>query len=124
MAHLPAYMEEILANGKVDTPEMETLRRELYADGKIDRREADWMVELHNRVQRRGPGWEDFFYKVIKDYLLADGKIDAEETAWLRQLILADGRVDTREKKFLHELKGEARQTSPEFEAFYAECFK
>jgi hypothetical protein len=55
MAHLPAYMEEILANGKVDTPELETLRRELYADGQIARREADWLVEMHKRIQRRGP---------------------------------------------------------------------
>jgi tellurite resistance protein len=124
MAHLPAYMEEILANGKVDTPELETLRRELYADGKIDRREADWLVEMHKRIQRRGPAWEEFFYQAVKDHLLADGTIDAEETAWLRQLILADGLVDTREKKFLHELKGEAKQTSPEFEAFYAQCMK
>ena len=124
MAHLPAYMEEILANGKVDTAELETLRRELYADGKVDRREADWLVELHKRIQRRGPGWEDFFYQAIKDHLLADHKIDAQETAWLRQMILEDGLVDTREKKLLNELKGEAQQTSPEFEALYAECMR
>jgi len=124
MAHLPAYMEEILANGKVDTPEMETLRRELYADGKIDRREADWLVEMHKRIQRRGPGWEEFFYQAVKDHLLADGTIDAEETAWLRQMIFEDGLVDAREKKLLHELKGEAKQTGPEFEALYAQCMK
>jgi tellurite resistance protein len=124
MAHLPAYMEEIPANGKVDTADLERLRRELYADGKIDRREADWLVEMHKRIQRRGPAWEEFFYQAIKDHLLADGKIDAEEAAWLRQLIFEDGLVDGREKKLLHELKGEAKQTSPEFEALYAQGMK
>ena len=124
MAHLPTFMEGILANGKVDTPELETIRRELYADGKIDRREADWLVEMHKRIQRPGPAWEELFYKAIKDHLLADGRIDAEETAWLRQMIFAAGKVDAREKKLLHQLKGEAKQTSPEFEALYKECMK
>ena len=97
------------------------LRRELYADGKIDRREADWLVELHKRVQRVSPGFEDFFYRAIKDHILADGTIDAEEAAWLRQMLSDGDKTGDRRKRFLHQLKGEARQVSPEFQALYDE---
>src|SRR5437763_4800988 len=109
-------MQDILADGKVEGPEIEQLRQVLYADGKIDRPEADFLVELHKRVQRRSPGFEQFFYKAIKDHILADGQISAGETAWLRQMLWADGKIDDAERKFLHELKGEAREVSAEFE--------
>ncbi len=124
MANFRELEERILADGKVDSQEIELLRRELYADGKIDRQEADFLVELHKRVQHRTPAFEKFFYQAIKDYILADGRIDAEEAAWLRQLLFADGKIDDEERKFLHELKGEARQTGAEFDALFAECMR
>ncbi len=124
MANLRAIEEKILANGRVDTPELELLRKELYADGKIDREEADFLVELHKRVQHKTPAFEHFFYQAIKAHILADGKIDAEESAWLRQMLFDDGKIDDHERKFLHELKGEAKQVGPEFEALWKECMK
>jgi hypothetical protein len=117
-------MEDILANGKVEGNELEVLRRELYADGKIDRREADLLVEMHKRLQRAPPAFEEFFYRAIKDHILTDGRIDTEEVGWLRQMLRADQRITAREKKFLHELRGEAKQTCPEFEVLCKECGK
>ena len=124
MATLQQIEQDILDTGKVDSRHLEVLRRELYADGKIDRREADFLAELHKRVQRPNPAFEDFFYKAIKDHILADGRIDAEEAAWLRQLLFADGKIQDEERKFLHELKGQAKQLSPEFEALYRDSIK
>lgn len=125
MANLRQLMVELLSKGRVDSQDMEHLRRELYADGKIDREEADFLVELHKRIQRpNGPAWEDFFYKAIKDHILADGSIDAEEAAWLRQMLWQDGQIDDRERKFLHELHGEARQVSPEFQSVFDEAMR
>jgi hypothetical protein len=115
---------DILANGKVEGPELEVLRRLLYAGGKIDRRGADFLVELHKRVQHRTPAFEHFFYQAIKDHILAHGRIDAEEAAWLRRMLFADGKIDDQERKFLHELKGEARQVGREFEVLFAESMK
>lgn len=124
MPNLRQLLTDVLANGKVEGQEIERLRRELYADGKVGRPEADCLVQMHKQLQRKTPGFENFFYQAIKDHLLADGKIDAEEVTWLRQMLDHDGRVDERERKFLHELRGEARERSPEFEALYAECSK
>jgi polyhydroxyalkanoate synthesis regulator phasin len=124
MLHLRQIEQAILANGRVDGPELAELSRQLYASGKIERREADFLVELHKRVQHRSPAFEQFFYQAIKDHILADGRIDAEEAAWLRQMFFADGKIDDEERKFLHELKGEAKQASREFDALFEASMK
>jgi hypothetical protein len=121
MVELRQIEHDILANGRVDGPELEVLRRQLYADGKVDRRGADFLVELHKRVQHLTPAFEQFFYRAIKDHILARGRIDAEETAWLRRMLFADGKITDEERKFLHELKGEADQVSREFEVLFGE---
>lgn len=114
----------ILATGKVDSHELEVLRKQIYAGGKIDRPKADFLVELHKRVQHLTPAFEQFFYQAIKDHILAQGRIDVEEAAWLRRMFFADGKFEDEERKFLHELKGEAQQVSREFEALFAESMK
>jgi len=124
MLHLREIEQTILANGRVDGPELEALRRQLYAGGKIDRRDADFLVELHKRVQHMTPAFEHFFYQAIKDHILGHGRIDAEEAAWLRRMLFADGRIKDEERKFLHELKGEAKQVSREFELLFEESMK
>src|SRR5262245_20508064 len=124
MPELRKIEQDILASGKIDSPELEVLRRRLYAGGKIDRRGADFLVELHKLVQHLNPGFEQFFYRAVKDHLLADGRIDAEEAAWLRRVLLADGKIDDEGRKLLHELKGEAGRVSPEFEALFMESMK
>src|SRR5689334_12727942 len=79
----------MLARGRVDSHELDTLREQLYAGGKIGRREADFLAELHKRVQHRTPAFEHFFYQAVKDHVLADGGVNAEEAAWLRRLLFA-----------------------------------
>ena len=103
MLNLRQIEESILATGKLDGRELEILRQQLFADGKIDRRKADFLVELHKRVQHINPAFEQFFYQAIKDHLLSNGRINAEETAWLRQMLYADVTIKDEERKFLHE---------------------
>src|SRR5690348_14394389 len=124
MQQLRQIQHDILATGKIDGPELEVLRRQLYADGKIDRTKADFLVELHKRVQHSTPAFEQFFYQAIKDHILSDGWIDGENAAWLRRMLCADGKIADEERKFLHELKGEAKKVSREFERLFAECMK
>lgn len=124
MLRLRQIEQDIMSTGRVDGPELELLRRQIYANGKIERAEADFLVELHKRVQHLTPAFEHFFYKAIKDHILANGRIDAEEATWLRQLLFADGKIDDQERKFLHELKGEAKQVSREFEELLTDSLK
>ena len=124
MQKLRRIEQHILATGKVDTPELDMLRQELHVHGMIDRQEADFLVELHKRVQHLSPAFEQFFYQAIKVHILAQGRINGEETAWLQRMLFADGKFDDEERKFLHELKGEARQVSPEFDVLFGESMK
>jgi hypothetical protein len=124
MMQLRGIEQTILANGRVDGPELEALRRQLYAGKKIERPTADFLVELHKRVQHRTPAFEHFFYQAIKDHILAQGRINAEETAWLRRMLFADGKFEDEKRKFLHELKGEAKEIGEEFDSLFAECMK
>lgn len=124
MLELRRMEQDILAKGKVDTHELELLRGQLYAEGKIGRPQADFLVELHKRVPHLTPAFEHFFYQAVKDHILADGRIDAEEADWLRRLLFADGKIDDQERKLLHQLKGEAKQVSREFEVLFEESMK
>src|SRR6476646_2337534 len=124
MLDLRQIEHDILAKGRVNGPELEVLRRQLYDSGTIGRQEADFLVELHKRVQHLTPAFERLFYQAIKDHILTHGRIDVEETAWLRRMLFADGKIDDGERKFLHELKGEAREVCAEFEALFKECMK
>lgn len=124
MQELRRIEQDILVTGKVDSDHLEALDRRLYANGTIGRPEADFLVELHKRVQRPNPAFEELFYRVIKDHILAGDRIDAEGTAWLRQVLFADGQIMDEERKLLHELRGEAQKLSPEFEALFREAMK
>jgi len=124
MLQLRQIEQDIMATGKVSGQELKVLREQMYVSGKIDRRGADFLVEIHKRVQHLTPAFEHFFYQAIKDHILGHGRIDAEEADWLRQMLFADGIIDDKERKFLHELKGEAKQVSQEFEVLFAECMK
>src|SRR5947209_1885446 len=124
MLKLRQVEQDIMATGKVNPTELELLRQELHARGGIDRQGADFLVELHKRVQHKNPAFDQFFYRAIKDHILAHGRINAEETSWLRRMLFADGKIDDQERKFLHELKGEAKQISREFEVLFEESMK
>ena len=124
MLHLREIEKVILANGKVDSNRLEELRVALYAGGKVGRPAADFLVELHKRVQHPNPAFEHLFYQTIKDHVLVDGRVGAEEAAWLRRMLFTDGKIDDEERKFLHELKGEIQQVSQEFEVLYKESMK
>jgi uncharacterized tellurite resistance protein B-like protein len=115
-------MAEVLADGKIDSREVESLTALLYADGVLDREEADFLVLRHKRVARVTPAFEKFVYRAIRDHVLTDGRIDSEEAAWLRQVVFADGEADEREKKLIRELRGQAGHACPEFEALDWDC--
>lgn len=124
MQELRRIEQDILVRGRVDSDHLEALRLAVYAGGAVGRPAADVLVELHKRVQHPNPAFEHFFYRAIKDHVLVDGRVDADEAKWLRRMLFADGKIDDAERKFLHELKGEARDVSPEFEALFAEAMK
>jgi hypothetical protein len=123
-------LNAFLADGTIDDAEVRLLQRELWADGKIDAKEVQFLIDLRNRAQKKAkakkeevnPKFETLFFKAIEENVLRDGRITAKEANWLRKMLFADRKIDANEKKFLSRIKKAARRTSPEFDQLYQEC--
>lgn len=104
----------ILEDGVIDAEEVETLRERLYADGVIDRGEADLLFDLNDAVSGRAnaPSWQTLFVEAIADHLLQDeqspGEVDETEGNWLISRIEGDGEYDAVERALLAHLKEKA----------------
>ncbi len=111
-----------LADGRIDTREVNILRKELFADQRIDKSELEFLYELRQAAQSYVRDFEELFVQAVKSNILADGVITAKEVAWLRKAIFADAKVDAIEKRLLSELRAGAQSTCPEFEQLCQEC--
>jgi hypothetical protein len=124
-------IQAILADGKIDEAEVRLLRKELWADKRIDADEVKFLIELRNAAQKKSKGgrvnpkFEQLFFRAIEQNVMKDGKIDANEARWLRTMLFADGKIDANEKKFLNRLrKAAAGKTSPAFDRLYQDCMR
>ena len=121
-------LSAFLADGVIDDTEVKILKKELWADGKIDQDEVEFLIDLRNLAQKKAKkgklksAFEKLFFKAIEQNVLADGTVDDEEARWLRAMLFADKKIDANEKKFLARLKKAARSTSPAFDKLYEEC--
>src|SRR3954471_20606855 len=89
--------QRFMTRRRLDDDDAEELRRALLSDdGKISRKEADFLVRLRERVPERTPGFERFFYKALRDHLLDDDLLSATEAKWLLDVLLADDKIDER----------------------------
>ena len=114
-------MRALLADNQIDEREVAILRKEFFADKRIDRAELDFLLEAKKKAKSAVPAFDKLLFEAVRSSLLADGKITAEEVTWLRNWIMADGKVDDAEKKLLKELRLLADHVCPEFTAMYNE---
>src|SRR5438093_5392982 len=90
----------VLADGVIEDGEVKVLKKELYKDGVIDRKEVEFLIDLRNQAQKKAKGeplsatFEKFFFKAIEDNVLEDGVITGSEAKWLRTMLYADGKID------------------------------
>lgn len=111
-----------LADGRIDTKESQIIKNEIWADGKLDRSELEFLLDLKKNAQSVVGEFNKMLFAALKAAVLDDGSIDAKEAGWLRKFLYADGKIDDEEKKFLQELKAGAKSTCPEFDALYKEA--
>lgn len=116
--------EALLADGRIDTREVEILRKSLFADARIDKSELEFLADLRKSAKSTVKEFMKLFIDAVKNHVLADGVITDTEAAWLRKTIFADNKVDADEIQLLKELKQLAKKTSPEFDKLYNECVK
>ncbi len=124
MADLQKLKAVVLADGTIDTEEVDLICRELYADSKIDQEVVDFLIGLRNDAYWVCPTFERLCFDFAKYHLLADGSLDAEKAAWLRSMLFADRKISEREKRFLRELRDQAQHVSHEFQELYDDCLQ
>ncbi len=122
-------LDAILADGTIDENEVKILKKELYADGKIDKQEFAFLVELREAAHKKAKGadlhpkFEALFFDVVQQRILSEaGVLSKDAVTVLRQVIFADKKVDESEKKFLTKLKKAVTKQNAEFDKLCAEC--
>ena len=119
MGKLEQLKKNLLADGVIDKEEVAQLREVLYADGVIDAEEVEFLFELNDAVSGKdnAPEWQEFFVEAVSDNILADGEIDEEEVKMLSEKISGDGQVDETGKALLLNLKAKAKNFPAALEA-------
>jgi uncharacterized membrane protein YebE (DUF533 family) len=127
---LPELAKEITADGVVDAAEVKKIRERVFADGKIDREEADFLFSINNKVsgQKNDPGWKALFIEALSKHVLEDekspGEIDDDEASYLVSKIQADGVVDDVELSLLAEIMAKAKKTPEKLQYFVLDAMK
>ena len=124
MTDFAALKKSILADGVIDEQEVKTLRKILYEDGKIDRKEANFLFELNDAVSGKSnhSSWKTLMVDAISSHVLDDetspGEIDDSEAKWLISKIQKDGVIDDVEKAILIHIQKKSKKISPKLESF------
>ena len=111
-----------LADGRIDTKETTIIKNAIWADGKLDKSELEFLLDLKKSATSVVREFNHMLFSALKAAVLADGDISESEAAWLRKFLYADGKIDEDEKRFLQELKQGAKATCPAFEQLYKDA--
>jgi len=120
----------VVAGGIVDAAAVQGLRKRIYADGVVDREEADFLFSVNDAVsgKKNSPGWKDFFVEAITKHVLEDetspSTVDCDEADYLIAKIKADGKVDEVELVLLVNIIAQAENTTDKFQRFVLESMK
>ena len=127
---LKKLVKAIVADGVVDAAEVAGMRKRLYADGVIDRDEADFLFAVNDAVSgnKNAPGWRKLFVEALTDFVLCDkvspGVVDDKEAAYLIKKIQGDKQVDKVELALLVNITAKAKSTPAKFQKFVLASLK
>ena len=119
--------ELCLADGKIDETEVKIIKKALYEDGKIQQKEAEFLIDLRGMAQKKAkgralkPAFENFFFRAIQDSVLDNGYTGRLEASLFCKAIFADCVKVKTAKEIMKRLKTAAKKTSPQFDRLYRE---
>jgi hypothetical protein len=124
-------VKALLADGKVDEPEIKVLRSCLKSTaGGLLQEGATFLTELRNAYTAKvkkgklSPAFEKYYFSTITNYVLKDGEISEHEAAWLKDTLFKDKKIDDTEWKFLQNLNKKAKAKHSSFVTLYTEAEK
>jgi hypothetical protein len=119
-------VDDILARGAVTEADVLQLRRSFYADGIIDRAEAESMFAIHRGVKTHAAGWGDCFVEMLTDHIVQqakpEGYLTIENAGWLASHIAPNGQIESRDElELLINVLDKARWSPQSLAAFALE---
>ena len=129
-ASLDDLAKDIIEDGIVDADEVKGMRERLYADGIIDREEADFLFSINDAVSGNDndPGWKELFVEALTKHVLEDevspDEVDEDEAKYLIAKIQADGKVDEIELALLVNIIASAKKTTDSLQRFVLDSMK
>lgn len=93
-------VEELKSAGAIREADVLKLRRMFNADSRIDRSEAEHLIDLNRACPQQDPAWIDCFVEMLTDHLVnqvePEGYLTTENADWLISSIAPSGRVETK----------------------------
>ena len=101
-ATLPSQFEDlaksVLAGGRITADDVMTLRQGVFADGVVERDEADLIFYLNAQGSDNDDAWNTFFVDALSNYFIWQqyprGVLSEADGAYLIERITHDGRID------------------------------
>ena len=82
-----AAVMETARRGEIIAEDVARLRRDIFADGVIDREEADALFALDRAISTKCPEWTEFFVEAITDHVVwqsrPTGVVNEAQGEWL-----------------------------------------
>jgi hypothetical protein len=122
MSNLRELKSRILVEGEdlqIDDADVALIRERLPADGSVSDDDLMVLAEMRRDARVVCPAFDRIFFPAFKAYILADGVVSLGEQFQILRLLYGGGGIDPAEREFLQELRAEARELTPEFEALY-----
>jgi hypothetical protein len=113
-----------LRDRKITDDEVELIRDYIHEDGKLDLEDVRLLVELWSEAVEISPAFDELFFPALKEVILADGRVGLDEQFYLLKMLYSDGHISDRERRFLEELRRDAREVTPEFDALCKEALE
>jgi hypothetical protein len=89
----------MISRNAVNDSDVLYLRREVYGDGIVSRKECDSLFALDRSIREKPDSWLEFFVESVSDYLVNQeaprGYVSDDNADWLVRSISSDGVVDT-----------------------------
>ncbi len=117
MPNLYQLRSQLLADDRITSDEVQVIKDHVCADGQLDLEDVKFLVGLLSDAKEVCPEFDEVFFPVLKAVILQDGRIGQDEQFYLLKMIYSDGIIRECEKEFLLQLREEAAEVTPEFEA-------
>ena len=117
MPNLHQLRSQLLEDDCITDSEVQIIKDHICEDGKLDLEDVKFLVGLLSEAREVCTAFDDVFFPVLKAVILQDGRIGQDEQFYVLKMLYSDGKIRESEKQFLLELREEATEVTPEFEA-------